>query len=67
VRVFYITNPEEFYDIEIGCVKHYWDMWVSRIGCNDFSDGSGIFAISKVREKELGIYSWKLRQRLFVF
>ena len=55
-RVFYIYNSEDYYDFD--CPEKYWDMWVSKRGNNNYSDGSGLFAIYKVWGSSLAVHDF---------
>lgn len=62
VRVFYVEKPDQYYDIKV--LKSNWRIWISKHGCNNISDGSGLFAISQQYIDDIDVYNLKMRQHI---
>jgi len=62
VRVFYIYSPEAYVEISVSSIN--WKIWVSKKGCNNFSDESGIFGFYHQRENTLDVFNLHSKERL---
>jgi hypothetical protein len=65
IRAFYVHAPHEF--IEIKQPEHEWFIFVSKLGFNVLSDGSGVFAIGGKNTPALTIYNLHTKEKIVTF